>query len=320
MPGSPYTDLDRPPLHARRLQQALITSESLWTRLVLHGETASTNADAAEAARTGEPEGLIVVAERQTAGRGRRGRSWESPARAGLAVSVLLRPGNARPERDWPAVPPPRYGWLPLLAGVALVEAVALLAELDSALKWPNDLLVRPAGDPAAASGPAKKGADRPAGGGADRLAGGEAKCAGILAEGVNGAGGAAPAVVLGVGVNVTLRADELPVNPTGLPATSLQLAGAAATDRDPLLRALLRGVARWYGRWRVAGGDALACGLHEAYVRYCATLGREVRVLLPAGDEFTGTASTLDPDGQLVLATVDGERRVAAGDVLHLR
>ncbi|MFY1675237.1 biotin--[acetyl-CoA-carboxylase] ligase [Plantactinospora sp. WMMB334] len=307
MPGSPYTDLDRPPLHARRLQQALITPESLWTRLVLHAETASTNADAAEAARTGEPEGLIVAAERQTAGRGRRGRSWESPARAGLAVSVLLRPGQARPDRDWPAVPPPRYGWLPLLAGVALVEAVELLAELDSALKWPNDLLVAPAADRAAASGP-------------DRPAGGEAKCAGILAEGVNGADGAAPAVVLGVGVNVTLRADELPVNPTGLPATSLQLAGAAATDRDPLLRALLRGVARWYGRWRAAGGDALACGLHEAYVRNCATLDREVRVLLPAGDEFTGTARAVDPDGQLVLATVDGERRVAAGDVLHLR
>ncbi|WP_369938668.1 hypothetical protein [Plantactinospora sp. BB1] len=54
--------------------------------------------------------------------------------------------------------------------------------------------------------------------------------------------------------------------------------------------------------------------------MRNCATLGREVRVLLPAGDELVGTASTVDPDGQLVLATADGERRVAAGDVLHLR
>ncbi|GIG85740.1 biotin--[acetyl-CoA-carboxylase] ligase [Plantactinospora endophytica] len=348
MPGSPYTDLDRPPLDARRLQRALITPESLWTRLVLHGETGSTNADAAEAARAGEPEGLVVVAERQTAGRGRRGRAWESPARAGLAVSVLLRPGVPDPARDWPAVPPTRYGWLPLLAGVALVEAVDLLAELDSALKWPNDLLVRPAepthrasggaareasngtgsraGDGTAGSadagavGSAGASAAASAGDGAAGGAGGEAKCAGILAEGVTGAGGAAPAVVVGIGVNVTLRPDELPVNPTGLPATSLQLAGATATDRDPLLRALLRGVARWYGQWRAAGGDALACGLHEAYVRNCATLGRDVRVLLPGGDELLGTASTIDPDGQLVLVTADGERRVAAGDVLHLR
>ncbi|GAB3969398.1 biotin--[acetyl-CoA-carboxylase] ligase [Plantactinospora veratri] len=336
MPGSPYTDLDRPPLDARRLRRALITPESLWTRLVLHRETGSTNADAAEAARAGEPEGLVVVAERQTAGRGRRGRTWESPARAGLAVSVLLRPGLAAPDRDWPAVPPPRYGWLPLLAGVALVEAVDLLAELDSALKWPNDLLLwagprngRPAErspndadrspdeagrfpDPGDAQG-------RPTGAAGGRP-NGEAKAAGILAEAVSEAGAGDPGVVLGLGVNVTVRADELPVNPTGLPATSLQLAGAAATDRDPLLRALLRGIDRWYGRWRTAGGDAAACGLHEAYVRNCATLGREVRVLLPAGDELVGTASTVDPDGQLVLATADGERRVAAGDVLHLR
>ncbi|GAA3756749.1 biotin--[acetyl-CoA-carboxylase] ligase [Plantactinospora mayteni] len=324
MPGSPYTDLDRPPLDARRLRRALITPESLWTRLVLHGETGSTNADAAEAARAGEPEGLVVVAERQTAGRGRRGRTWESPARAGLAVSVLLRPGVAEPDRDWPAVPPPRYGWLPLLAGVALVEAVDLLAELDSALKWPNDLLVWPQprdGRPSGSlSSPGTASADGRVNGEAGGRAGDEAKGAGILAEAVAGAGGADSAVVLGLGVNVTLRADELPVNPSGLPATSLQLAGAAATDRDPLLRALLRGIDRWYGRWRTAGGDALACGLHEAYLRNCATLGREVRVLLPAGDELVGTASTIDPDGQLVLATADGERRIAAGDVLHLR
>ncbi|MDG4784526.1 biotin--[acetyl-CoA-carboxylase] ligase [Micromonospora sp. WMMD1102] len=357
MPGSPYTDLDRPPLDARRLQRALITPESLWTRLVLHDETGSTNADAAEAARAGEPEGLVVVAERQTAGRGRRGRTWESPARAGLAVSVLLRPGTAQPDRNWPAVPPSRYGWLPLLAGVALVEAVDLLAELDSALKWPNDLLVwsdprtarspagpgsdlgsarlpvgpgsdpggaRPAGRPG--SGPADEPggspADPPPGGAGRGRTGGEAKAAGILAEGVAEPGEAASAVVLGLGVNVTLRADELPANPTGLPATSLQLAGAAATDRDPLLRALLRGIDRWYDRWRTAGGDALACGLHEAYVRNCATLGRDVRVLLPAGDELVGTARTIDADGQLLLSTTtaDGERRIAAGDVLHLR
>ncbi|MFC6014934.1 biotin--[acetyl-CoA-carboxylase] ligase [Plantactinospora solaniradicis] len=304
MPGSPYTDLDRPPLDARRLERALITPDGLWKRLVLRVETGSTNADAAEAARSGEPEGLVMVAERQTAGRGRRGRSWESPARAGIAVSVLLRPGLADPERGWPAAPPHRYGWLPLLAGVALVETVDLLAELDSALKWPNDLLVwsNPKPDSVPDSVPS------------------EAKCAGILAEGVAGTAGEPPAVVLGVGLNVTLRADELPVNPTGLPATSLQLAGAAATDRDPLLRALLRGTARWYDRWRSAGGDAQACGLHEAYLRHCATLGREVRVLLPGGTDLVGTARTIDPDGQLVLDAGAGERRIAAGDVLHLR
>ena len=232
----------------------------------------------------------MVGAERQTAGRGRRGRIWQSPPRAGLATSVLLRPGEAVAERGWSPVPATGYGWLPLLAGVALVEAVRLLAELDARLKWPNDLLVD------------------------------GAKCAGVLAEAVPGEIDRPPAIVVGVGLNVTLRADELPENPTGLPATSLQLAGATATDRDPLLRALLRSLADWYERWRDAGGDAEASGLREAYLAGCATVGRRVRVLLPDGREAHGTATGVDADGQL-LVDADGETlRLAAGDVLHLR
>ncbi|MGN9915621.1 biotin--[acetyl-CoA-carboxylase] ligase [Micromonospora palomenae] len=291
MPGSPYTDLDRPPLSAARLARALTGPHGPWRRLDLRAETGSTNADAVAAARAGEPEGLVVVAERQTAGRGRRGRVWQSPARAGIATSVLLRPGEAVADRGWPPAPATGYGWLPLLAGVALVEAVARLAELEARLKWPNDLLVD------------------------------DAKCAGILAEAVPGTSPAQPpAIVLGIGLNVTLRADELPENPTGLPATSLQLAGATATDRDPLLRALLRSLADWYDRWRTAGGDAVASGLREAYVASCATVGRRVRVLLPDGAELTGLATGVDADGQLLLDTGAGERRLAAGDVLHLR
>ena len=126
--------------------------------------------------------------------------------------------------------------------------------------------------------------------------------------------------MVLGIGLNVTTRVDELPAT-TGLPATSLQIAGAKSTDRDPLLRALLRGLARWYGGWREAGGDAEMCGLLAAYRRGCSTIGREVRVLLPAGGELTGRATTVDADGRLVVRTADGgEQRVSAGDVLHVR
>ncbi|MBY8871456.1 biotin--[acetyl-CoA-carboxylase] ligase [Micromonospora sp. PLK6-60] len=291
MPGSPYTDLDRPPLSAARLARALAGPHGPWRRLELRAETGSTNADVTAAAQAGEPAGLVVVAERQTSGRGRRGRVWQSPPRAGIAASVLLRPGEADAERGWSPVSPVAYGWLPLLAGVALVESVARLAELEAGLKWPNDLLI------------------------------GDAKCAGVLAESVPGATPAQPpAIVLGIGLNVTLRADELPENPTGLPATSLLLAGAAATDRDPLLRALLRGLADWYDRWRAAGGDAVACGLRDAYLAACATVGRQVRVLLPDGSQFHGTATGVDPDGLLVVSGPAGERRLAAGDVLHLR
>ena len=273
MPSSPYSDLARPPLAARSLQRALVVPGGLWRRLDVKTETGSTNADVAEAARRGEPEGLIVVAEQQVAGRGRRDRQWVSPPRAGLTLSVLLRPGDGVPNRTW--------GWLPLLAGVALREAVARIAEVESALKWPNDLLVQ------------------------------DAKCAGILAE------VAGDAVVLGIGLNVTTRPDELPVTD----ATSLQIAGATSTDRDPLLRALLRGLERWYEGWRGSGGDAEMCGLLGAYRRGCATIGREVRVILPGGADLVGEAATVDGDGQLVIRTADGGRkRISAGDVLHVR
>ncbi|MER7457101.1 biotin--[acetyl-CoA-carboxylase] ligase [Micromonospora sp. NPDC126480] len=291
MPGSPYTDLDRPPLSATRLRRALVAPHGPWARLELRTETGSTNADVAGYARSGEPEGLVVIAERQTAGRGRRGRAWQSPARAGIATSVLLRPGEAVADRGWPPAPQSAYGWLPLLAGVALVEAVTRLAELEATLKWPNDLLVD------------------------------EAKCGGILAEGVPQATPATPpGIVLGIGLNVTLRADELPQNPTGLPATSLQLAGAAATDRDPLVRALLRSLADWYARWRAAGGSAVDSGLRDAYLTRCATVGRQVRALLPGGGELTGTATGVDPDGHLIVTTRETTYHLSAADILHLR
>jgi BirA family transcriptional regulator, biotin operon repressor / biotin---[acetyl-CoA-carboxylase] ligase len=267
MGQSPYTDLERPPLSQAALRRALVVPDGLWSDLSVVASTGSTNADVAAKAREGAPAGLVLVAEQQTAGRGRLGRTWESPARAGIAVSVLLRPG----------VDAARYGWLPLLAGVALAEAVRRIAEVDAALKWPNDLLV------------------------ADR------KCAGILAE-VPEPG----AVVIGVGLNTTLREHELP-RPD---VTSLALAGAACVDRDPLLRAVLRAFESWYTRWRASDGDAEASGLREAYTFHCATLGRDVLVHLPDGSRVRGRADAVDVDGRLV---VDG-RALAAGDVAHVR
>jgi BirA family biotin operon repressor/biotin-[acetyl-CoA-carboxylase] ligase len=283
---SPYTDLDRPPLVEAALRRALVVAGGLWTELRVVAETGSTNADLAARAHEGASEGLVLVAERQTAGRGRLGRTWQSPPRAGIAVSVLLRPTSR--HRTVPA----RYlGWLPLLAGVALTEAVRRVSEVDAFLKWPNDLLVR------------RDGEDR--------------KCGGILAETVAVAGSNDSAVVLGIGVNTSLREAELP-RPD---ATSLALSGAARADRDPLLRAVLRDLAGWYERWLDADGDATASGLRAAYVAHSGTLGRRVRVELPGDAALTGVAADLDPDGRLVVNDVDGLRHtVAAGDVVHLR
>jgi BirA family transcriptional regulator, biotin operon repressor / biotin---[acetyl-CoA-carboxylase] ligase len=270
---SRYSDLDRPPLRGNELRRALVSPDGLWSAVEVKDETGSTNADVAEAARQGAAEGLVVIAERQTAGRGRQGRQWSSPARAGLAVSVLLRPAG---------VPVSRYGWLPLLAGVALVETVRRLGEVDAVLKWPNDLLID------------------------------ERKCAGILAESVPDVG-----VVLGFGVNVTLRQHELPVPE----ATSLALVGSACTDRAPLLRAVLRELAAWYVRWRDAGGAPDSSGLRAAYRLHCATIGRPVRVTLPGGAVLSADASDVDDDGRLVVTAPNGEvTALSAGDVRHLR
>ncbi|MFF3563390.1 biotin--[acetyl-CoA-carboxylase] ligase [Streptomyces sp. NPDC002574] len=276
MTSNRWSDLDRPPLNVTALRKAIVTPDSRWTSFDLVEATGSTNSDLGARAREGAPEGAVLVAEEQTAGRGRLDRQWQAPARSGLFFSVLLRPS---------AAPAHRWGWLPLLAGVATATAVARTAGVDTGLKWPNDVLVTVGGE--------------------------ERKTGGILAERVGD-----DAVVLGIGLNVTLREEELPVPAAG----SLALAGAKVTDRDPLLRAVLRSLADWYGEWLGAEGDPAASRLQQAYAAGCTTLGRTVRAVLPGGTEATGRAVAVDDDGRLVVATAAGERAVAAGDVVHVR
>ncbi|MFF3327732.1 biotin--[acetyl-CoA-carboxylase] ligase [Streptomyces sp. NPDC002889] len=276
-PESRWSDLDRPPLNVPALRRALLVPGSLWTSLDVVESTGSTNSDLAQRAAS-LPEGAVLIAEEQTAGRGRLDRSWTAPARSGLFLSVLLRPG--------PNVPVRRWGWLTLLTGVAAATGLAKAAGVDMSLKWPNDLLVTVGGE--------------------------ERKTGGILAERAGD-----DAVVVGMGINVSLRADELPVPTAG----SLGLANAISTDRDPLLRAVLRSLEQWYGDWRGAGGDPGASGLQAAYAAGCATLGRTVRAELPGGRSLTGEAVAIDGDGQLVLTAGDGQRHtVGAGDIVHLR
>jgi BirA family biotin operon repressor/biotin-[acetyl-CoA-carboxylase] ligase len=123
----------RPPLDAAALRGRLIRPGGLWREIRVQPETGSTNADLLAEARAGAAEGLVLVAEAQTAGRGRLGRSWVSPPRAALTCSVLLRPDRVRPAQR---------GWLPLLTGVAVAAALRDEAAVPARLKWPNDVLV----------------------------------------------------------------------------------------------------------------------------------------------------------------------------------
>jgi BirA family biotin operon repressor/biotin-[acetyl-CoA-carboxylase] ligase len=248
--------------------------------------TGSTNADVAALAADGEPEGLVLAAAHQHAGRGRLDRTWTAPPGAALAVSVLLRPGTtaAPPGPDRPAVDRTAWAWLPLLAGVSLTDALATVLDgrgVPAVLKWPNDVLLD------------------------------GAKVAGILAE------VAGNAVVLGTGVNLTQAREELPV-PT---ATSLRLAGALTTDADTVLAAYLDALAARYDAWRAAAGDPEASGLGPAYRRVCATVGVAVRVLLPGAPPVTGHAEAVDGHGRLVVRDAAGSvHAFAAGDVHHVR
>jgi BirA family biotin operon repressor/biotin-[acetyl-CoA-carboxylase] ligase len=258
--------MERPALDVTMLREA---SASRWARVDVVESTDSTNA--ALLADASAPDRSVLVAEHQLAGRGRFDRTWSSPPRAGLTFSALLRP--SAPMADW--------GWLPLLAGVALREAVGEVTGLESGLKWPNDL-----------------------------LAGDGRKLAGILAQ------TAGPVVVVGIGLNVSTRADELPVET----ATSLFVAGADDVDRTRLLAEILRRLDARYAQWTDCGGDAAACGLAEAYRSACTTLGRAVQVRL-AGDEVVeGTATDVDELGRLVVRSDAGDQPIGAGDVEHLR
>lgn len=275
MPSSPYSDLDRPPLDRAALERALVRPGALWTGIDVAATTGSTNTELTARARDGAAEGTVLVTEHQTAGRGRLDRTFETPARAALTFSVLLRPG----------VPPHRYGWLPLIMGVAAVRGLERVAGVGAALKWPNDVLL------------------------------GDRKLAGILSEAVTGPEGTA--VVVGTGLNVSQTEDELPV-PT---ATSLTVADAPCVDRDPLLRAVLRAFAERYAAWTGHGGDAEAAGLAEEYRDCCATIGRAVRVHLPGGRLLEGAATGVDADGRLTVRAADGTgTHLSAGDVVHVR
>jgi BirA family biotin operon repressor/biotin-[acetyl-CoA-carboxylase] ligase len=274
-PSSRWSDLDRPALDEAALAAALVRDSRLWRRLEVVGEIGSTNAALLAAARDDAPDGSVLVAEYQGAGRGRLDRTWTSPPRAGLTVSVLVRPD----------VPAARRGWLPLLTGVALAESVGEVTGVRTTLKWPNDLLA---------------------------LDG--RKLAGILAEAV--ASPARPgAVVVGVGLNVTMRAAELPETGTSL----AQILGAPV-DRGPVLLAFLRAFERRYFSWLDSLGDPLASGLASDYLAWCGTVGVDVEVAMPDGSTLRGRAEAVDWDGRLVVRTAEGPVELASGDVRHVR
>jgi BirA family biotin operon repressor/biotin-[acetyl-CoA-carboxylase] ligase len=275
-------------------------SQAIASKVVWIAETGSTNTDLIAAATTGGvenwPDFSVYVTGYQNAGRGRSGRQWLAPAGSSLFVSVLLRP----------VAPIETFGWLPLLAGLAMSRAVAWRLA-DSAgptedaknaeqvgVKWPNDVLVA------------------------------EQKISGVLSELLPDLSG----VVVGAGLNLTLTRAQLPVET----ATSLALLGdpvAAAkageaidaATLDDILSRYLGNLRELMGDFNAYGGDAALAGLQQQVSLGCVSLGQAVRVVLPGNQEVWGTATAIDEQGRLVVETIDNLTiQVAAGDIVHLR
>lgn len=252
-------------------------------RVEVVARTGSTSSDlvaAAGAAPGSWPDRSVFVTDDQVAGRGRAGRTWTTPPGTALTFSVLLRPG----------LPMDRFGWLPLLGGLAVAQALEVVTGLRAGVKWPNDVLVDdPAGDPVPGWGRRRK-------------------VAGVLSEVVLAP---EPAVVLGIGVNVRQEVADLPV-PS---AASLHSLGHRV-GRPALLAVVLGRLLEVTGRWRSADGDPVTSGLAAECAAACTTLGTDVVVDLPGGEVLRGTAVGLADDGALEVRTARGVRPVRAGDV----
>jgi BirA family biotin operon repressor/biotin-[acetyl-CoA-carboxylase] ligase len=266
----PHDDRARAPLSVTALRDGVAGPTGPWRRLDVVDETGSTNADQLARARAGEDiDGAVLIAEHQTAGRGRLGRRWVTTPRSQLALSVGV---------DAAGVPTDRWGLLPLVTGLAVVDAIAREAEVRADLKWPNDVLVD------------------------------GAKLAGILAE----VASPGQAIVVGIGLNVTLGRSE-----SGEPnAVSLRDLGVTGLDRDRLARGLLLALAERITQWRTGADDRLTADYRER----SATIGAQVRVSLPGGNEVVGTALAVDEQGRLVVDSAGKREAVSAGDVVHLR
>ena len=258
----------------------------LASTVLFYPTIGSTNDVAVSLATRGRPgsdsrqtaEGLVVLADEQTAGRGRRGHSWFSPPGSGLYVSVVLAPGAAR-------IDPGRAAMLmTLMAGVAVAEGVEAATGLRADLKWPNDLLV---------SG---------------------RKLAGILSEGVRSDAAAGPirmdAVVVGYGINISPAAYPPELHER---VTSIEAERGRVADRASVLAQTLAALSTRYDDLLDGRFDAIL----DAWRRRApASVGARVTWQTPAGPQ-AGVTAGIDQDGALLVRVGDRIERIIGGELL---
>ena len=255
-------------------------------RSMRFGVVGSTNDVVRDWLADGTPEVCLAIADAQTDGRGRDGRSWTAPAGAALLLSLGFRPTWQAPEQAW------RLAAVTSLAMAEAAESVAGLAAGTIRLKWPNDLVLEP-----------NPGAIR--------------KLAGVLGE-TTGLGTPDPRVVIGLGVNADWAASDFPAELVGTMTSLREAAGGRPIDRIALAAAFVDRLQARIGPLRGGRFDA------GAWTDRQLTTGRVVRIDRPDGTAWTGPALGVDAtSGALIVEDVDGPggaRQVLVGEVGHVR
>lgn len=233
-------------------------------------EVGSTNDVAKELAQQGAADGTAIVADSQTAGRGRLQRRWASPKGKGIYLSVILRP----------AIPVTHAPQLTMLAAVAVARAIQRVTGLEARTKWPNDVVIS------------------------------EKKVCGVLTE-VSAQGINLNFAVVGVGINVLMTPDDLPVE-VREEATSLAMELRQSIDREQVLQGVLRALAEYYHRYRTEPFRSIL----DEYKSLDIALGNTVTVI-DNQTETTGIAEDVDAFGTLTLRLPDGRwQQVLTGKV----
>jgi BirA family biotin operon repressor/biotin-[acetyl-CoA-carboxylase] ligase len=257
--------------------RAVLTTQIFGQNLAILPQVGSTNDVAKELAAQGAPEGTVVCADEQTAGRGRMRRRWLAPSGTCLLCSILFRP----------VMPPARTNRLTMLCSLAAADAIKEIAGLSVALKWPNDLIVQSSGS--TPNIPEWR------------------KLAGVLTE-TGFVGEQLAFAVVGIGINVNVSTEVLPaLDPN---ATSILAETGQFVDRVSLFAAFLKDVEARYARLQADESP------RDEWAARLATIGQHIVATTSKGT-LTGVAESVREDGALLLRAKDGELHpLLAGDV----
>lgn len=249
-----------------------LKTKTLGKEIISYKKVDSTNDVAYELAEKGLKEGAVIIAEEQGKGKGRHGRTWQSPPKGGIYLSVILRPD----------ITPHEIPRITLLAAVAVAKALRQATGLAAMIKWPNDILIN------------------------------HHKVCGILTE-MKAEQDGVDFVVIGIGINVNTRRNELPKGATSL---SEEMHGGEDVSRIEIVKKLIERLESDYFLLKKEGFKPIM----DEWKHLTDMIGSRVRIVMH-NRTFEGLVHDVDPDGSLIVRKDGGTlERVFSGDVVMLR